>query len=420
MALENYEHTVLDRFLKYVGYDTQSAEDAETFPSTEEQKVLAQVLVEDLKAIGLSDANMDAHGYVTATLEANTEKRIPTLGLIAHLDTSPDVSGKDVKPHIHKNYQGGDIVLTGDRSQVIQESENPNLKEQIGNDVITSDGTTLLGADNKAGIAEIFDALQYIVRHPEIEHGPIRVAVTPDEEVGNGTKYFDVKAFAADYAYTVDGETAGEIENETFCADSVKVKIHGHNVHPGYAKDKLVNSIKIGSEFIDQLPKKGLSPETTEKREGYVHPHHISGGIETTTIKFLIRDFEEDGLKEKETMLQKLAERVVKRYPKAKLEFEVEESYRNMRFKLDEDPKVVENAMEAVRRAGVEPKLNLIRGGTDGARLCYEGLLTPNIFTGGHNFHSKLEWISLQDMQRAVEVIVHLVQIWAEQAEERR
>jgi tripeptide aminopeptidase len=416
MALENYEHTVLDRFLKYVRYDTQSAEDAETYPSTEKQKVLAQVLVEDLKEVGLSDAKMDAHGYVTATLATNTKKKIPTLGLIAHMDTSPDVSGKDVKPQIHKNYQGGDIVLPGDTSQVIQESENPSLKEQIGNDVITSDGTTLLGADNKAGIAEIFDALHYIVQHPEIEHGPIRVAVTPDEEVGNGTKFFDVKAFAADFAYTVDGETAGEIENETFCADSVTIKIHGLNVHPGYAKGKLVNSIKIGSEFIEKLPKAGLSPETTEKREGYVHPHHISGGIETTTIKFLIRDFEEDGLKEKEAMLKELAERVVKEYPKAKLEFEVEESYRNMRFKLDEDPKVVENAMEAVRRAGVEPKLNLIRGGTDGARLCYEGLLTPNIFTGGHNFHSKLEWISVQDMKKAVEVIVNLVGVWVERS----
>ena len=416
MALENYEHTVLDRFFKYVPYDTQSAEDAETYPSTEKQKILAKVLVEDLKEIGLSDAGMDEHGYVTATLEANTKKKIPTLGLIAHMDTSPDVSGKDVKPHIHKNYQGGDIVLPGDTSQVILESDNPNLREQIGNDVITSDGTTLLGADNKAGIAEIFDALHYIVQHPEIEHGRIRVAITPDEEVGNGTKYFDVKAFAADYAYTVDGETAGEIENETFCADSVTIKIHGHNVHPGYAKDKLVNSIKIASEFIEKLPKDGLSPETTEKREGYVHPHHVSGGIETTTIKFLIRDFEEDGLKEKEAMLKELAESVVKKHPKAKLDFEVEESYRNMRFKLDEDPKVVEHAMEAVRRAGVEPKLNLIRGGTDGARLCYEGLLTPNIFTGGHNFHSKLEWISIQDMERAVETIVHLIQVWTEGA----
>lgn len=416
MSLENYYYTVVDRFLKYVKYDTQSAEDAETYPSTEKQKILGQVLVEELKEIGLKDAAMDKHGYVTATLEANTDKKIPTIGLIAHMDTSPDVSGKDVNAQIHKNFQGGDIVLPGDKSQIIQEADNPDLKDQIGNDIITSDGTTLLGADNKAGIAEIFDALHYFVQQAQIEHGKIRVAITPDEEVGNGTKYFDVEAFAADYAYTVDGETAGEIENETFCADSVTMKVYGVNVHPGYAKGKLVNSIKIASEIIKKLPEDSLSPETTEKREGYVHPNNMSGGVEATTIKFLIRDFEEKGLKEKEAMLKELAEEVVKRHPKAKLDFQVDESYRNMRFKLDNEPKVVENAMEAVRRAGMEVKLNLIRGGTDGARLCYEGLLTPNIFTGGHNFHSKLEWISIQDMKKAVEVIVKLIQVWTEQS----
>jgi tripeptide aminopeptidase len=416
MSLENYEHTVLDRFLDYVKYDTQSAEESETYPSTGKQKILGQVLVEDLKEIGLSDVKMDEHGYVTATLEANTKKKIPAIGLIAHMDTSPDVSGKDVKPHIHNNYQGGDIHLPGDPDQVIKEADNPKLQDHIGNDIITSDGTTLLGADNKAGIAEIFDALQYLVQHPEIEHGLIRVAVTPDEEIGAGTKYFDVKAFGADYAYTVDGETAGEIENETFCADGVTIRVHGANVHPGYAKGKLVNAIKIASEIIDKLPKENLSPETTEKREGYVHPNSMSGGVETTTIKFLIRDFEEEGLKEKEAMLKELAESVVNQHPKAKLDFQVEESYRNMRFKLDEDPKVVEYAMEAVRKSGMEPKLNLIRGGTDGARLCYEGLLTPNIFTGGHNFHSKLEWISIQDMKKTVAVIVALIQTWAEKS----
>lgn len=416
MSFENYEYTVLDRFLNYVKFDTQSAEESETYPSTEKQKILGQVLVEDLKTIGLSDAAMDKHGYVTATLEANTDKKIPVIGLIAHMDTSPDVSGTDVQAQIHKNYQGGDIVLSGDTSQMIKEDDNPRLKDQIGNDIITSDGTTLLGADNKAGIAEIFDALHYVIHHPEIEHGAIRVAVTPDEEIGAGTKYFDVKTFAADYAYTVDGETAGEIENETFCADSVTMKIHGLNVHPGYAKGKMVNSIKIASEIIDKLPKDSLSPETTELREGYVHPNSMTGGVETTTIKYLIRDFEEEGLKEKEAMLKELAEGVVKQYPKAKLDFQVEESYRNMRFKLEEDPKAVEYAMEAVRRSGLEPKLNLIRGGTDGARLCFEGLLTPNIFTGGHNFHSKLEWISIQDMKKTVEVIVNLIQIWAEES----
>jgi len=415
MSFENYDHTVVDLFLKYVNYDTQSSEESQTYPSTDKQKILGAVLVEDLKQIGLPDAAMDTYGYVTATLQANCNRKTPVIGLIAHMDTSPEVSGTDVKPQIHSNYRGGDITLSGDASQIIREADNPGLKDQSGHDIITSDGTTLLGADNKAGIAEIFDALRYLIKHPEIEHGTIRVAVTPDEEIGAGTKYFDVQAFGADYAYTVDGETAGEIENETFCADAVTMKISGVNVHPGYAKGKLVNAIKIASEMIASLPKDRLSPETTEKREGYVHPHHISGGVELTTVKFLIRDFEEQGLKDKEAMLKERIDTVIKGYPGARVDFQVEESYRNMRFQLDQEPRVVEHALEAVRRAGMEPKLNLIRGGTDGAKLCYKGLLAPNIFTGGHNFHSKLEWVSVQDMKKAVEVIVHLVQVWAGQ-----
>ncbi|MGQ9854047.1 MAG: peptidase T [Candidatus Oleimicrobiaceae bacterium] len=405
--------TVLERFLRYVRYDTQSAEDAPTYPSTEKQKELARLLVEELKAMGLH-AWMDEHGYVHGELPANSSKRIPTIGLIAHMDTSPEVSGAGVKPQLHRNYQGGDLVLPGDPSVVIRAVENEALAAQTGHDIVTSDGTTLLGADDKAGIAEIFTALQYLVDHPEIEHGPIKVAITPDEEVGTGTKFFDVKEFGADYAYTVDGETLGEIENETFCADTVVMTIRGVNVHPGYAKGKLVNAIKIAAEIIDQLPKNALSPETTAGREGYVHPHHIAGGVEATTVKFLIRDFTVEGLKKHEEMLRLLAEKVVTRHPKARLEFAVEESYRNMKYKLDEDPKVVEYALEAVRRAGVEPRLSMIRGGTDGARLCYQGLLTPNIFTGGHNFHSKQEWISAQDMEKAVDVLVHLLQVWAE------
>lgn len=405
--------TVLERFLRYVRYDTQSAEDAPTYPSTEKQKELARLLVEELKAMGLH-AWMDEHGYVRGELPANSSKRIPTIGLIAHLDTSPEVSGAGVKPQLHRNYQGGDLGLPGDPSVVIRAAENQALAAQMGHDIVTSDGTTLLGADDKAGIAEIFTALQYLVDHPEIEHGPIKVAITPDEEVGTGTKFFDVNEFGADYAYTVDGETVGEIENETFCADTVVMTIRGVNVHPGYAKGKLVNAIKIAAEIIDQLPKNALSPETTEGREGYVHPHHIAGGVEATTVKFLIRDFTVEGLKKHEEMLRLLAEKVVAHHPKARLEFVVEESYRNMKYKLDEDPKVVEYALEAVRRAGVEPHLTMIRGGTDGARLCYQGLLTPNIFTGGHNFHSKQEWISVQDMEKAVDVLVHLLQVWAE------
>jgi len=413
---EKIEYTVADRFLKYVKYDTQSTENSETYPSTEKQKILGKELVAELKELGLADAGMDEYGYVTATLESNIDRPVPTIGLIAHLDTSPDVSGADVKPIIHRKYQGGDIVLPGDPSQIIRYHDNPVLANQFGNVIITSDGTTLLGADNKAGIAEIFDAVDHLVKNPEIKHGRIRIAVTPDEEVGQGTKYFDVNKFGADYAYTIDGETLGEVEDETFCADAVTVKITGKNVHPGYAKNKMINSIKIAAAIIEKLPKDSLSPETTEQREGYVHPNNLTGSVEETTIKFLIRDFTVEGLKQHEQLLKELTDQVIEDYPGAKLDFKVEESYRNMKYKLAEDPKVVEYALEAVRRSGVEPKKNIIRGGTDGAMLSYQGLLTPNIFTGGHNFHSKQEWISVQDMQKAVEVIVNLIQIWAEKA----
>jgi len=408
------EHTCVERFLRYVTFDTQSSEESSTFPSTEKQKLLGQELVQDLRSMGLSDAEMDEWGYVTAPLPATVSHETPVIGLIAHMDTSPDVSGKDVKPTWHRNYKGGDLTLPS--GLVIRAQENPALAGQIGNDLITSDGATLLGADNKAGIAEILDALQHLITHPEIRHGVIRVAVTPDEEVGRGTEHFDVKKFAADFAYTIDGESLGEVEDETFSADSVTIRIHGVNVHPGYAKDKLVNAIKIAAEIIEQLPRYSLSPETTEKREGYVHPHSLTGTVEESTIKFLIRDFTVEGLKEKETYLQNLAAEVMKRHGRAKMDFHVDESYRNMKYKLDEEPRVVEYALEAVRRAGVTPVQSIIRGGTDGSKLSYKGLLTPNLFTGGHNFHSRQEWISVQDMQKAVEVIVHLVQIWEEKS----
>jgi len=410
------EFTCTDRFLHYTTFDTQSSEESETFPSTEKQKELAKVLLQELLDMGLQDAAMDENGYVMATLPANNDQKVPVIGLIAHMDTSPDVTGKDVKAQIHKNYDGGDIVLPGDSSVVIKADENPALAQQIGNDIITSDGTTLLGADNKAGIAEIFDAIHHLVKHPEIKHGTIKIAVTPDEEIGKGADKFDIKKFAADYAYTIDGETLGEIEDETFCADSVTMTITGVNVHPGYAKNKLVNAIKIAVEIIEQLPKDSLSPETTEKREGYVHPHQFNGNVEKAEIKFLIRDFTVDGLKEKETYLKKLADKVLAEHPKASLDFKVDKYYRNMKYKIDQDSKVVEYALEAVRRSGIEPIKNIIRGGTDGARLSYDGLLTPNVFTGGHNFHSKQEWISIQDMQKAVEVIVNLVQVWEEKS----
>ncbi len=407
----------LDRFVSYVKIDTQSCEESETYPSTLKQLDLSNKLVDELKELDLQDIEITKHGYVFATLPSNVNFDVPVIGLIAHVDTSPDVSGENVNPVINENYQGGNITFKNDTSQIIEFDMNPALKNCIGHDIITTGGTTLLGADNKAGIAEIMGALQYLIENPEIKHGKIRVAFTVDEEVGTGTKHFDVKQFGADYAYTIDGETAGEVEDETFCADTAIVTIKGINVHPGYAKDKLISGIKIGAEFIEQLPKDSLSPETTEKREGYVHPHNFSGSVEETKLTFLVRDFDVNGLKKNEDFLQKICDDLQSKYPKASLELEIKESYRNMKIKLNEKPEVVDYALEAVRRTGLEPKKNLIRGGTDGARLSFMGVLTPNIFTGGHNFHSKKEWISVQDMEKAVETIIHLCQIWREKAE---
>lgn len=411
--MNDYKYTCVDRFLEYVKIDTQSDPESSSFPSTEKQKNLAKILVKELKELGLSDAAMDENGYVFATLPGNVDTDVPVIGLISHLDTSPDVSGKDVKTLLHKNYQGGDIKL-GDSGIVIKADENPDLQKQVGNDIITADGSTLLGADDKAGIAEILDAVNYFVQNPNEKHGTIKVGITPDEEVGKGADFFDVKKFGADFAYTIDGESAGEVEDETFCADSVILTINGVNVHPGYAKDKMINSIKIASRVVEELPKHTLSPETTEGREGYVHPHSISGNEEKTVIKFLIRDFTVDGLKEKENLLREIAHDVLGHYPKASYDFEVIEYYRNMKYKLDEEPRVMEYALEAVKRSGLTPVKHAIRGGTDGARLSYMGLLTPNIFAGGHNFHSRQEYVSIQDMQKAVDVIINLVKVWEE------
>jgi len=405
--------TVVERFLRYVKYDTQSAENSTTYPSTEKQKELGRQLVHELKELSLQDASIDGYGYVTATLPANIQRRTPTIGFIAHMDTSPEVSGRDVKPQIHENYSGNDIIFPGDNAQILRPSENPELAKKIGNGIITSDGTTLLGADDKSGVAEIVDAVHYLTNHPEVEHGIIKIAFTPDEEVGKGVEHFDVIKFGAKYAYTLDGETLGEVENETFSADSVHVTFRGVPFHPGYARDRLVNSIKIASTFLEKLPKDGNSPETTEKMEGYVHPYAVAGGVESTLVKFIIRDFEDEGLGRKEETLRALAEETVRSYPKSNFTFETEVSYRNMRHVLDKYPQVVERATAAVSMAGLQPKLHSIRGGTDGARLCYMGLPTPNLATGGHNFHSKLEWISIQDMKKAAEVIVNLAKLWS-------
>jgi len=405
--------TVAERFQRYVTYDTQSAEESETYPSTEKQKEFGRLLVKELRELGLSDATIDQYGYVTATLTGNINRAVPTIGLIAHMDTSPDVSGRNVKPYVRKNYSGQDIVLPGDSTQIIRLSETPELKRQFGNDIITSDGTTLLGADDKSGVAEIVDAIGYLTKHPEVEHGTIKVAFTPDEEVGKGVEYFDIRKFGAQFAYTMDGGAPNKIENETFCADSVRVTFSGVSFHPGYAKGKLVNSIKLASEFLERLPKDADSPETTEKTQGYVHPHRIEGGVEETVVKFITRDFQLEALKKREESIRALAEETVRNHPGANFRFEVQESYRNMKYVLDKYPEVVEKAMNAVQMAGLHPELHSIRGGTDGARLCYIGLPTPNLGSGTQNPHSRLEWISIQDMEKAVQLILNLVKLWA-------
>lgn len=409
--------SAVERFLRYVTFDTQSTETSETYPSTAKQLDLLRHLVDELRAIGLSDAEIDQHGYVMATIPATTQKKdVPVIGFIAHVDTSPEMSGAGVKPLIHQNYQGQDIVLPDDPSAVLRPSELPYLKERIGDDIITASGTTLLGADNKAGVAEIMAAAEYLMAHPEIPHGTIRVGFTPDEEVGAGTKYFDVPKFGAKYAYTMDGGARGEIEYESFSADAMTLTFIGRNTHPGYAKDLMVNAIKVAADFISRLPEDSLSPETTEDYEGYVHPYVVTASVDRTSVKMLIRDFKTPGLKEKEDFLEKLARETVADWPGSSLEVKVDESYRNMREVLDHHPDVVENAREAIRRAGMETLERAIRGGTDGSKLSFMGLPTPNIFAGEQSFHSRFEWVSAQDMEKAVEVIVHLARVWEERS----
>ncbi len=411
-----YKFTCVDRFLKYVKYDTQSNEDSTTFPSDPKELELSKALVEELKQIGLKDAAMDEHGYVTATLPSNSTKDVPTIGFISHVDTSPAVTGANVNPVIHKNYRGGDIVLPKDSSKIIDFAGNPELKDMIGFDIITTDGTTLLGADDKAGVAEIMDAINYLITHPEVKHGTIRVCFTPDEEVGRGTEKFDVQKFGAKYAYTIDGSTRGEVETETFSADAVAVRFNGKNVHPGYAKGKMINAVKVAAKFVESLPKGHLSPETTEKREGYVHPAQVNGNESQTVVKFIIRDFYADKLKEFETLLKGLCEKTVAQFPGSSFEFEITEQYRNMKYILDKHPQVEAYAVEALKRLGIEPINSSIRGGTDGSRLSYMGLPTPNIFAGGHNFHAYTEYVAVQDMEAAVKMIVTLANIWEEKS----
>lgn len=409
--------SAVERFLRYVTFDTQSNENSETYPSTAKQLDLLRHLVDELRDLGCSDATIDEHGYVMATIPATSQKKdVPVIGFIAHVDTSPEMSGAGVKPLIHQNYQGQDIVLPDDPSAVLRPSELPYLKERVGDDIITASGTTLLGADNKAGVAEIMAAAEYLMAHPEIPHGTIRVGFTPDEEVGAGTKYFDVPKFGAKYAYTMDGGARGEIEYESFSADAMTLTFVGRNTHPGYAKDLMVNAIKVAADFISRLPEDTLSPETTDGYEGYVHPYVVNASVDRTSVKMLIRDFKTPGLKEKEDFLEKLARETVADWPGSTLEIKVEESYRNMREILDHHPDVVENAREAIRRAGLQTIERPIRGGTDGSKLSFMGLPTPNVFAGEQSFHSRFEWVSAQDMEKAVEVIVHLARVWEERA----
>ncbi len=402
--------------MRYVQVDTQSDPEATCFPSTEKQKDLSKILAEELKAIGLTDVDMDEYGYVYATIPSTTDKDVPVICYCSHMDTAPDCSGKDVKPILHTNYQGQDIILPDDTTQIITTTKYPYLKERIGDDLITASGLTLLGADDKAGVAIIMDLVNYLTQHPEIKHGKIRVLFTPDEEVGRGVEKVDMKKLGAEFGYTLDGGERGALEGESFSADGAVAVIHGISAHPGYAKGKLVSAIKIAGDFIDALPKESWSPETTEGRQGYIHPMAIEGQIEKATVKFIIRDFETALLKEHEDRLEVILKDTVAKYPGARYEFSVHEQYRNMMDILKDLPHVMAYANEAMLRAGVQPEQHLIRGGTDGSRLSFMGMPCPNIFTGEMAIHSKHEYVSVQDMQKAVDTLVHLAQVWEEKS----
>ena len=406
---------VLEKFLRYVKYDTQSDHHSDTYPSTAKQLVLLDALAGELRELGLVDTDRDPFGYVTATIPATTKKKVPVIGFVAHVDTSPELSGANVKPIVHRGWQGNDIVLPDDRTAVLRRADNPALEEQIGHDIVTASGTTLLGADNKAGVAAIMAAAEYLIAHPEIAHGPIKIGFMPDEEIGAGTKHFDVPKFGAYCAYTLDSGERGQLDLETFSADSMTVTFQGNNTHPGLAKGKMVNAIKVAADFLARLPR-GESPETTEDRDGFVHPNEIEGGVDRTTIRFIVRDFAVAGLEDKEARVEKLAREAAAAWPGAAVETRVDESYRNMKEVLDEHPQIAEYAREAIRRAGLEVREMSVRGGTDGSRLSFMGLPTPNLFTGQNNFHSRLEWVSAEDMEKSVETIVHLARVWEERS----
>jgi tripeptide aminopeptidase len=405
--------TVLDRFLRYVQVDTRADESSSSCPSTPGQLTLSAMLADELRAIGLTDVSLDANGYLMATIPATASGAVTIIGLIAHVDTSPEMPGAGVKPLVHRAWDGRDIVLPDDPSAVLRASEQPDLAAQIGHDIVTASGTTLLGADDKAGVAAIVEAAAHLVAHPEIPHGPIRIGFTPDEEIGRGANHFDVARFGARYAYTLDGGNCGELEFESFSADAMRVTFVGFNTHPGYAKGRMVNAVKAAARFIDRLPPDRLSPETTDGYEGYLHPYQVEASVDRTSVRVLLRDFVTAELRAKQRLVEEIATQVAAETG-TRAEFEVHEQYRNMRDVLDGHPEVVERARDAIRRAGLSPIEKPIRGGTDGSRLSFMGLPTPNLFAGEHNFHSRLEWTSRQDLEKAVAVIVALARVWSE------
>ncbi|MCZ2443994.1 MAG: peptidase T [Flavobacteriales bacterium] len=415
IKFSDYNFTVSDRFIRFVQINTQSDPESNTFPSTTCQFDLARLLVKELQEIGLQDIMMDENGYVYATLPSNTNKEVPVICFCSHMDTAPDCSGEGVRPIIHHKYAGGNILLPAGPQSPILVEEHPVLNTQIGNDIITADGTTLLGADDKAGLAEILDAMHFLIQHPEIKHGKIRVLFTPDEEIGRGVDKVNLALLGADYAYTLDGETAGWIENETFSADAATLTIHGRATHPGFAKGQMEHAIRIAASIISRLPA-DKAPETTEGKEPFIHPMSIQGGLESAQVKFIIRAFDTPMLEALEQELEQIVKEVMKDFSRSSYELVFHEQYRNMKEVLDKHPQVVDYAIEAIKRTGLAPVLGSIRGGTDGSRLSFMGLPCPNLFAGGHGFHSKHEWVSIQDMQKAVETIVHLSAIWEEKA----
>lgn len=407
---------IAERFIRYARVDTQSDPHSSATPSTEKQKDLSRLLVQELHETGVTDAELDANGYVYATIPSNTSKKVPVICFCSHVDTAPDCTGAGVKPLIHKNYDGSDIILPDDNSQVISTADHPYLLKKIGDDIITASGTTLLGADDKAGVAVIMEMAEYFMRNPEVKHGSIKILFTPDEEIGRGVDKIDLRKLGADYGYTLDAGELGSFEDETFSADSVTITFSGVSAHPGYAKNKLVNAIKVAGTFLEALPTNALSPETTEGREGFVHPVYVSGIAEKATLQFIIRDFNTRKLSEYEAMLEQLVNVTLKKFAGASATFEVKEQYRNMKEILDQYPQISEYALLAMARAGIEPIRSSARGGTDGSRLSFMGLPCPNIFTGEMAFHGKHEYVSVQDMQKSVETIVQLARIWEEKS----